>query len=495
LTAGVRYSRDGSYFRLRDLSGGRHEVEHPDGQIHSFDANGRITEMRDRFGNYLRISYSSAIRWTLSDSAGRTHDVFLTNRVLDRVIIPMVDRVKLATFGGQWSNYHFTYNTSEVERPCFFSDPSNHINARPRLPFLTKVSLPDSSFYEIPLSGYELPSGSSCHWNGAISRLRLPTRGQIEWQWRAYRFPTGQTLPNDEKPPKFFQRSMGVKRRILRDANGVELGRWVYAPQIELVSGQEPVEMSNTVTDPLGFKTKHYFSAYKGGLTSNGAAHRFDYGLPFTSKAHAGTPFGFRLSTEVLESGLVQQSTYVRYERDQGEAQNTNAAAPENYDFNRRLASQRTNYKDGTYSVVTFSQSLWPQPAGQPLPYRLHLSLRQSEELPVPAGGRHGLPILQLPPRHRSAHRSGCEHPWPGEYSDHLQVRQPWSSYPGIAGGWAWGGDHLCLPPGQWLRAGLCGYPGPGKLARRSPRRSPVPGAAVAGSFWPLVAGETSATG
>ena len=70
----VTYTRDGTYLRLK-LSAGYSELFFPDGMIHHFDANGHITQIRDRFDSFVNIAYpapAAPARWGERPAAGRS---------------------------------------------------------------------------------------------------------------------------------------------------------------------------------------------------------------------------------------------------------------------------------------------------------------------------------------------------------------------------------------------------------------------------------------
>jgi len=98
----TRYTRDGTYLRLRQIAGGW-EIDFPNGEIHKFDTAGRLVQMRDRFGNSASVIYG-ANSWTISDTHGRTHFVNL-------VSVPYygkaVGSVNLAAFDGSRAIYTF----------------------------------------------------------------------------------------------------------------------------------------------------------------------------------------------------------------------------------------------------------------------------------------------------------------------------------------------------------------------------------------------------
>jgi hypothetical protein len=66
----VQYTRDASYLRLTRYNAKTQNeyttIEFPDGMIHTFDASGHITQMRDRFNNQVKAPCARlAIRLTL----------------------------------------------------------------------------------------------------------------------------------------------------------------------------------------------------------------------------------------------------------------------------------------------------------------------------------------------------------------------------------------------------------------------------------------------
>ena len=79
-TAGVRYSRDGSFLRFLAGPGTRRQVESPDGVVREFEPDPfeahqyRLVEIRDRLGNWVRVSYEGR-DWVVTDLHGRTHRV------------------------------------------------------------------------------------------------------------------------------------------------------------------------------------------------------------------------------------------------------------------------------------------------------------------------------------------------------------------------------------------------------------------------------------
>ena len=335
-TAGIEYTRDGSYLRLNTSS---REVEFPDGTIHSFDSNGFPTQIRDRFDNQVDICYSTACgadnnSWRISDSQGRVHWVYFKDGI--SVWQPeVVDRVDLAAFGGARAVYTFRYNIDDAQwmvlTGCRNSDPqtANHSVA-----LLTSLSLPDGSVYSMPVADYFTATTTPCK-AGMIRRLTLPTLGKIEWDYINYRFPTESTTRS------FWQNTTGVGSRRLVHADGTVAGTWTYT-----TSPTTPTtELVNAVTDPLGHRTTRYFSVCATTTKCGGVTDRpYEYGLPL-SRDQTGDGAGRFLSAQVVhQNGTLLRSTYVRYERDL--APGTNTTLEDKTRLNQRLASQRTVFHD-----------------------------------------------------------------------------------------------------------------------------------------------------
>src|SRR5262249_48132740 len=60
------YTKDGSFLRLSRVPADtsqaldHREIEFPDGAVHSFASDGKLTQIRDRFGHWIRVDYSQA---------------------------------------------------------------------------------------------------------------------------------------------------------------------------------------------------------------------------------------------------------------------------------------------------------------------------------------------------------------------------------------------------------------------------------------------------
>jgi hypothetical protein len=163
---GIEYTRDGSYLRLKVYGSGFQEVEFPDGMVRKFDSSGMPVEIRDAFGNWLHIAYLTLpYRWVLTDSQNRTHTLFFRNDLPQYA--QTLDHVVLSAFGGATATYQFTYGAQQIGRGCPNNDTDLPLSQgdRVNVPFLTAVTLPDLSTFQMPLSSYvtDLPAvGQRC---------------------------------------------------------------------------------------------------------------------------------------------------------------------------------------------------------------------------------------------------------------------------------------------------------------------------------------------
>ena len=91
----------------------------------------------------------------------------------------------------------------------------------------------------------------------------LPTGGRLEWDYEIRAFPSASAPPAPnpgEGNASPFTTAVGVsQRRMVEPGPGNDvLGEWTYEADVSRFD----TELSVTVTQPLGHRTKHYFSVW-----------------------------------------------------------------------------------------------------------------------------------------------------------------------------------------------------------------------------------------
>lgn len=337
------YTRDGEYYRMRSVDSATRVVESPDGLIRTFSLIGtdwKLTELADRFANKVSINYATANLWTITDTHGRTHQIFF--KADPSGYYPaIVDRVVLAAFAGSTASYTFTYTVSSVTRPSVDTDPATA--ATVSTPLLSRVSLPDGSAYAFAYHSSQFQDVS-----GRLASMQLPTLGRVNWTYTRYSFASAG-LPT--ALATIHRSNIGVGARALTDAAGAETGEWSYTPALSPFN-QQDAEMSNTVQTPLGDKTVYYFNV--NTVSTTAPWHRAGYGVPGTHNQRdtSGTR---ALASRVFDCDAAGnncnplRSSYVRYEQDSEPDPSSPDVAVSS---NRREASTRTVYHDDAENGV-----------------------------------------------------------------------------------------------------------------------------------------------
>lgn len=390
---GAQYTRDGTYLRMRLVatSPDTREIEFPDGTIHRFpEASGyRLTQIRNRYPvpSSVDVSYATPGQWTISDSAGRVHRVYLTSFPYGDQSAPaetaaMVTRVELAAFGPHPATYDFVYTQHpDLVLPCAGTDP---VFAGPiSVPQLAQVKLPDdddptnpndpqSAWSFLYYEDEGVPGPGACK-TGALRQVELPTLGSVTYDYQIWQLPVVDCAPGPDIIPYPWRDSTGIASRTVAPGFGQPGGVWSYEQDWSaeltvrpagycpgmMTGGEIPREAQIvTVTSPPGDQTRHHFSVWPHpvSITSAGFSGK-DFGLPFTryhSDGGGGSPRF--LSTESCEGMCVPipsgaRRSYVRYERDEGPCSSSCQ------DTNRRLASRKTVFADdgGTFTVTDLS--------------------------------------------------------------------------------------------------------------------------------------------
>ena len=367
-TAGVFYSRDGSYLRMQ-IDGSNRIVERADGRRYTFVEptagadEWLLTSIDGPYSNQLTITYSPSLSnwdtWTVTDRYDRTHTIsFEAGGAPD--FPKRIDQITLEAFGDADAVYDFAYTVHDLTRSC----PHNSDNTpgTVSVPLLGSITQPDGTTFT---PAYSTPTATSgCSQNSArILSLGLPTLGTIEWTYQAYRYPLREDdaslpLPNSTRPPI----TTGVATRTFKDRDNNTIAQWTYAPELEIAPpGSEPNEFKVTVTDPSGNYTVNYFSADRdGAIYAPNAWNTFDYGLPFTrnqsvsvTEPQSSESMDLYLSTQVYNSAdTLLRSVWVRYEMD--EPGGTPALLEWAQNLNRRQIAERTVFEDDANHIEWF---------------------------------------------------------------------------------------------------------------------------------------------
>ncbi|HEX6898758.1 MAG TPA: hypothetical protein VF789_03550 [Thermoanaerobaculia bacterium] len=331
----ARYTRDGTYLRLRTVSAAEMRVEHPDGTWRVFAAAGgawRLARLASPSGLGVDVSYAAdGTAWTLADSHGRTHTVTFASDGIGKTP-RLVDRVELAAFGGARAVWDFTYANVAVPRDC--ADPRGGTET---VALLTSITDPMGA---VQTFDYHT---TGCAGGGRLRRLKLPSGGFLEWTYASWSFPpfdcSGTT-------PAYYRTVSGVasRKRVLPD--NTVAGTWTYTVESDAAAGAAcGLDGRRTVVaTPLGDKTVYHFAA---GTLAQHAGGPALYALPVApTRPDAGGQL--HLAKEVYDCGpagdscALLRSVWERWEQDQACASVTGTC----FDTNRRLARTKTVYLD-----------------------------------------------------------------------------------------------------------------------------------------------------
>jgi YD repeat-containing protein len=394
-TAGVLYSRDNTYLRLSDGGAGK-LLESPDGTTREFESytdsipnttcitppcspytRWRLTTIRDRFGNHIDVSYSTAGQWRITDQYDRLTIVHFTAHAsdVDAEYVQQVSSIEVPAPGGGTTFYTLGYEGGDDPNnpqdkwvktgACDVPHPDTPVGYR--LPLLKSLTLPDSTVYTFTYTGpigdtldSVAPGGNEACTAGGLASVTLPTKAKISYEYGIYDLPT--LACHDDPDP--IAESSGIKTRTVQDPfNASNDQTWQYT-----VAGEQsftylrgkmtcpgpiqvdagPSQYINTVTvstsaEPVAQKTRYYFSVYHGKLSDANGTTVHDYGLPFSRIYPFDTTTRF-LSTEVLDaSDTPKRSTYLSYVYEPAGSAVTPSA---NYASNARVNGSSTVFLD-----------------------------------------------------------------------------------------------------------------------------------------------------
>jgi hypothetical protein len=266
---GKMYTRDGSYLRLTVLDcpvaplqchNSRGTVEFPDGQVHSFDAAGRLERMHDRFNNFVNVTYPAG-RIVLTDTFQRQITIWLNAK-------QQVDKVDLPAFNSTTpASYVFAYRTKNIARhdKDHFNWTLHGLSERVDVEVLDSITLPaGAGSYNFT---YETDYGTGGV-PGVIRSATLPTLGRYEWDFTLYRLPVND--PTEEDPPaqepSFEARistsdGVSVKRVFAAGAPSTN-DQWLYTQRVSRIGRKEDPRSATvtTVRSPVGDETVNHFN-------------------------------------------------------------------------------------------------------------------------------------------------------------------------------------------------------------------------------------------
>lgn len=353
VVSGVRYTRDGTYLRLKDAPAGK-VLELPDGARHLFtygtngwrleyiygtdsapDANGVPTTNYARFEYQPSAVHADVEDWHITDSHGRAHDVYFQPRESLAPGGMIVDRLSLAAFrrpedgtGPVRAEYNLTYDNvssttdgpaSIVAKPC-----GGAVENTAEMRFLRRIDLPSGETWQFT---YHQPTTGCDDSSATLIEARFPTLGSLHWLYQKYEFSTsgGETA------------ATGVAERWHTDPSGdwKQYARYIHEPAKTTVETHAPVTSTLWRVDS---KTVSYFNGAYGSA----------FGLPFTPSISDGTPTDRKLSSETFDcdpatnscSSVPERRKFLKYEMDS--VTGCNIDYPCARDRNRRVVSDRT---------------------------------------------------------------------------------------------------------------------------------------------------------
>jgi YD repeat-containing protein len=346
LTPLIGYTNDGSYLKLRRIvADNTHEVDFPNGNVHTFDHNGMLTKMRDAFGNQVTFSFqrdaqTNIATWTVIDPyrqhTFKFHDVVVASGGIDPTTFPILKSADLAAFGGVRATYEFNYAGGDqgaaISRRWAggrrtVADCSTFVPPLVRVPLLAGIVQPDDSTYDFeydrgdegatfsdPMGGTEpftdIPElknldGSlrTCYRNagfsGSLKRVTMPAGGSVDWAYRVWAFPADSSkkaLACGQPPPPppiltpcntegGYDAAVGVGTRIERDRDDAILSKRTYTATTDTT----PVDWATQITTVTSYaadstieqKSLHYYSVDGKDDSAKGRTQGH-YGLPYS---------------------------------------------------------------------------------------------------------------------------------------------------------------------------------------------------------------------
>ncbi len=328
----VSTTTDGSYLRLRRLNSS-FEVDYPNGNVAVFDlGSGRLSSIRNAYGEVLLSYQYGAGEITITDSADRTHTIItIGNRVSE---------LRLAAFGNTQAIYKFHSAPTEFHRRGGGTHPDFCDDSTVQEVMLNTVEMPDGSKFLMDqytqnqmISPEDPPFAAEYGNSGELKSLTLPTGGKFEWRYSRHSDANARWGP-----------SRVLSKRVFETADtGPVVSLWRYRNDI--------LDRRVTVRDPMGNETEHFYKTSGIGNTEPGWNSHWFKGLPFTADSWINSSEGYKLYLSTITyDGVVDpankmRSVYVRYIVDDPTLPTSSGGFPNPDQEKRRIASM-TNYHD-----------------------------------------------------------------------------------------------------------------------------------------------------
>ena len=273
LTNPIRYSKSGTFLRMRQTNASTVLVEFPNGLVSEFRKTGdtaagtdfcgggvngcwRLHETRDLYGgasagNRVQFDYEisgDTETWTITDSTDRSHELEFSVSDADTGggdgskqtstqegdepgdVRRVLKEARLAAFGNKTATYVFTTTVETITRPCPNEWDEFGVLGSITVPILRTIQPPENvppwaiDTYTPPFD----PESPSCvNRSGTVDSVRLPTLGTIGYQYGVWRMPTRCTYQNSPDATAEYTVN-GVTRRTTFDREGNQEGVWTY---------------------------------------------------------------------------------------------------------------------------------------------------------------------------------------------------------------------------------------------------------------------------
>ncbi|MCU0306005.1 MAG: RHS repeat-associated core domain-containing protein [Thermoanaerobaculales bacterium] len=342
-TAGVWYTRDGSYLRgTAETIGGEifTYVHFPNGVVHTFrrheydpDGEWRLWKINDRFGTEPTsppdVEIVRTLAWNLSgaacdcesetchyevstivDGAGRQHELVYWSPGGVTCSQPGEESVGLTTnTDRRWYLRMVRLHANDAPA-CYRLDYDRHAQVNPPssdcryrytnppgspvyedVDLLSAIVIPDGSYNPCSdavvctdCSEYQfeyIEAAYPSERDGRLAEITLPTGGKHQYAYGEYEFPDGASGSEPWGDALVvLQRSTGVYSRTLIDLNGATAG-WTYEPENIPDDDFDRKWVERIVTDPNGDATLHFFNTDALPRSPTGDLMRgWEYGLP-----------------------------------------------------------------------------------------------------------------------------------------------------------------------------------------------------------------------